>query len=139
MLKKKRTKVSRQRGSFTHGWGHKKKHRGAGSRGGVGLAGTGARGDQKKQTILKEKGKDYFGKKGFKKKNVRTYLTITRRDLENNLENMLKRKLIVEENGKYVLNFKKPVKILGKPKKNSREFLVKKPFPNKNKKVNKKD
>jgi large subunit ribosomal protein L15 len=34
-----RKKVVRQRGSKTHGWGSKKKHRGAGSRGGRGRAG----------------------------------------------------------------------------------------------------
>lgn len=32
-------KKNKQRGSMTHGWGSKKKHRGAGSRGGVGRAG----------------------------------------------------------------------------------------------------
>lgn len=35
----KRKKRVKQRGSHTHGWGNKKKHRGAGSRGGVGRAG----------------------------------------------------------------------------------------------------
>ncbi|MBN1646356.1 uL15 family ribosomal protein [Candidatus Woesearchaeota archaeon] len=44
----KRTKNSRQRGSHTHGWGAKKKHRGAGHRGGRGRAGSGKRGDAKK-------------------------------------------------------------------------------------------
>lgn len=34
-----RKKVRRMRGSHTHGWGAKKKHRGAGSRGGRGKAG----------------------------------------------------------------------------------------------------
>jgi large subunit ribosomal protein L15 len=34
-----RRKVVRQRGKKTHGWGSKKKHRGAGSRGGRGRAG----------------------------------------------------------------------------------------------------
>jgi large subunit ribosomal protein L15 len=32
-------KTNKLRGSMTHGWGSKKKHRGAGSRGGVGRAG----------------------------------------------------------------------------------------------------
>lgn len=34
-----RKKIVKQRGGKTHGWGSKKKHRGAGSRGGVGRAG----------------------------------------------------------------------------------------------------
>ena len=86
MLKQKRSKVSRMRGTNSHGWGHKKKHRGKGHRGGVGLSGTGARGDVKKSAVLsnakkivqiisaqkgvkmssiKYSGKDYFGKRGF--------------------------------------------------------------------------
>ena len=55
------------RGSKTHGWGAMKKHRGAGNRGGRGMAGSGKRAKQKKISILKEYGKDYFGKKGFKR------------------------------------------------------------------------
>ena len=38
-----RKKNTRQRGSHTHGWGAKKKHRGAGNRGGRGNAGSGPR------------------------------------------------------------------------------------------------
>ncbi len=61
----KRKKNIRQRGSKTHGWGAMKKHRGAGNRGGRGLAGSGKRAKQKKISILKEYGLSYFGKKGF--------------------------------------------------------------------------
>src|SRR3989344_3968454 len=68
MVVQKRTKKSRQRGSWTHGWGAKKKHRGSGHRGGRGMAGTGKRADTKKPSIWKDK--DYFGKRGFKKKGV---------------------------------------------------------------------
>ena len=59
---KKRKKSSRFRGSHTHGRGFKKKARGSGHQGGVGMAGTGKRGDQKKTLILNLYGKDYFGK-----------------------------------------------------------------------------
>jgi large subunit ribosomal protein L15 len=62
MVVNKRRKNSRQRGSHTHGWGAKKKHRGAGHRGGRGKAGSGKKGDAKKTKYWKE---DYFGKKGF--------------------------------------------------------------------------
>ena len=62
----KRKKKSRLRGSHTHGWGHKKKHRGAGNRGGRGMAGTGKSADHKKPTIINTIGlKNYFGKHGF--------------------------------------------------------------------------
>lgn len=63
MVMNKRKKNSRLRASQTHGWGAKKKHRGAGNRGGRGMAGSGKRADQKKISILKLK--DYFGKHGF--------------------------------------------------------------------------
>ena len=58
---KKRKKKSRFRGSHTHGRGFKKKARGSGHRGGVGMAGTGKRGDAKKTMILNLPEK-YFGK-----------------------------------------------------------------------------
>ena len=45
---KRRRKSRRFRGSHTHGRGFKKKARGSGHRGGVGMAGTGKRGDQRK-------------------------------------------------------------------------------------------
>ena len=59
----KRSKFSRARGNKTHGWGHKKKHRGSGNRGGKGNAGTGKRADSKKPSIWKNK--NYLGKHGF--------------------------------------------------------------------------
>lgn len=64
----KRKKNSRQRGHHTHGWGSKKKHRGAGHRGGRGNAGSGKRGDAKKPSFLKVK--KYYGKHGFKMKGM---------------------------------------------------------------------
>jgi len=68
MAVNKRKKNSRQRGSKTHGWGAMKKHRGAGNRGGRGLAGSGKKSDQLKPTIIKKFGlSNYFGKSGFKR------------------------------------------------------------------------
>ena len=64
MVVRIRKKISRQRGSKTHGCGSKKKARGSGNRGGTGMAGTGKRAQQKKPTILKYF-PDYFGKHGF--------------------------------------------------------------------------
>src|SRR3989344_392151 len=65
MPAKRRKKNVRQRGSHTHGWGSKKKHRGAGNRGGRGMAGRGKRGDTKKPSVLKYFGNEYYGKCGF--------------------------------------------------------------------------
>lgn len=69
MKTKKRTKNSRIRGARTCGWGFRQKHKGHGNKGGVGMAGSGKRADQKKQSSLikanASKLKKYFGKKGF--------------------------------------------------------------------------
>jgi len=62
----KTKKAGKFRGGKTHGYGSMKKNRGAGHRGGVGLAGTGKRSDTKKPSFWKSK---YFGKNGFKRKN----------------------------------------------------------------------
>jgi large subunit ribosomal protein L15 len=84
MVVNKRKKFSRQRASHTHGWGSKKKHRGAGNRGGRGMAGTGKRGDQIKTLIWKDK--KYFGKHGFKKKGIKKEIrTINIDYIEENL------------------------------------------------------
>jgi len=58
----KRKKVIKQRGSKTHGYGSKKKHRGAGSRGGRGMAGVIK---HKKFWVMKNK-PGHIGKRGFK-------------------------------------------------------------------------
>lgn len=90
MVEKKKKKVTKQRGRTRHGWGGKKKHRGAGSRGGRGMAGSGKRADQRKSKILKEIGNDYYGKKGFfsrKKKG----LVLNIKDLENNIDKLTKK------------------------------------------------
>jgi large subunit ribosomal protein L15 len=50
----RRKKNVKQRGSKTHGYGSMKKHRGAGSRGGRGNAGSGKRGDVKKPSFRHE-------------------------------------------------------------------------------------
>ena len=89
----KRKKNSRQRGSHTHGWGAKKKHRGAGNRGGKGMAGTGKRADQKKTLITALYGHEYFGKQGITSKKTqrdkRKRINID--DIELNIDGYLKR------------------------------------------------
>lgn len=54
MVVRKRSKLSRHRGSHTHGWGNKKKHRGAGNRGGRGNAGRGKHADHKRPSFAKK-------------------------------------------------------------------------------------
>lgn len=66
-MAKKVRKIRKFRGSTTHGWGAKKRHRGEGTRGGRGMAGAGKRAKQKKISILKQFGTAYFGKHGFRR------------------------------------------------------------------------
>lgn len=88
----KTSKKSRYRGSHTHGGGHKKKRRGAGSRGGKGMAGTGKRADVKKPNIWKNP--KYFGKHGFKSVQQRfekSCVVINLNDLDQKIDNWVKK------------------------------------------------
>jgi len=83
MKTKKRKKFSRLRGSHTHTRGAMKKARGKGHRGGVGMSGSGKRGDQKKSLILKLYGNKYFGKdKAIRKKMLPKLKVINLRDIQ---------------------------------------------------------
>ena len=62
-----RKKSTRTRGSNSHGWGFRQKHKGHGNKGGFGKSGTGKRADLDKQRALESddrKKKRYFGKQG---------------------------------------------------------------------------
>ena len=56
------------RGMGSNGRGFRKKGKGKGHRGGIGMAGTGKRADQKKTLVLKLYGHNYFGKQGITSK-----------------------------------------------------------------------
>jgi len=79
-------KNRKQRGMNSHGWGHKKKHRGAGNRGGKGNAGTGKRADTKKPTIINKYGNKYFGRRGFNVPAKKPQKQITLRDIDRLIE-----------------------------------------------------
>ena len=120
MTFRKRKKVTRMRGSHTHGYGSKKKHRGSGNRGGFGMAGTGKKADQKKPSIWKQ---GYFGKHGFKsvkqrKKVVKKIVNI--KLINEKLESWVKQGIAKKENDAYKINLKKigfqKLLSLGKPK-----------------------
>ena len=95
----KRRKFTRMRGQRGHGWGAKKKHRGAGNRGGRGMAGSGKRADQKKPTILKLYGNEYFGKHGFNRpqKVIEKIKAINLDKLQNKLDYYVENKLITKD------------------------------------------
>jgi len=125
MTVNKNKKVRKQRGYSSHGYGARKKHRGAGSRGGRGMAGSGRRADQKKPTILNIYGPDYFKKTGFKSKVVRHIKPINIEALEQMFDELLASKKIKEEKGFYVINLEDIGfnKLLGKGKA-SKKFMI---------------
>ncbi|HDD71659.1 MAG TPA: 50S ribosomal protein L15 [Candidatus Aenigmarchaeota archaeon] len=90
---KKKTK--KMRGKKTFGYGSKKKHRGGGSRGGRGMAGSFG---HKKLKILKEN-PEHFGKRGFKRKNKKEVKAINLMELEKIASKLGKNKINVSELG----------------------------------------
>jgi len=103
MTVNKRSKHSRMRGSYTHGWGAKKKHRGAGHRGGRGMAGTGKRADQKKPSIWKNE--KYFGRFGFKTKGAAKEINpVNLSYFEDNADRLLSEKAIEKKGDVYEID-----------------------------------
>jgi len=102
MVVYKKKKCRKLRGSKTHGWGAKKKHRGAGNRGGRGMAGSGKRGDAKKPSIWSKK---YFGKQGFVKHGIkRDIKAVNIQYIEENFDELLSDKIIENKNGSYIID-----------------------------------
>ena len=126
----KRKKNTRLRGSKTHGWGAKKKHRGQGHRGGRGMAGTGKRADSKKPSIWKE---DYFGKHGFVSKTPKVKINAVNIGfIEQHLSKFLSNNSIKKENDMYFVELEKLGfnKLLGDGRV-SVKFKVKTPYASK--------
>ena len=106
-------KNSRQHGHKTHGWGSKKKHRGAGNRGGRGNAGSGKRADQKKPSYWNNKivkkagqkrGQNYFCKYGFGMNADKSGIAISVRDLNTRLPAFVTEKKATEKGGMYTID-----------------------------------
>jgi len=114
MKVKKRRKNTRYRGSQTHFRGHRKRTRGSGNQGGVGMAGTGKRADQKKTLVIKLYGNAYFGKdKTLRRGSVAPRLeAINLKDISERLDSLVKQGKAKESKGAYELNFE-GYKILG--------------------------
>ncbi len=124
-----RKKNSRQRGSWTHGWGEKKKHRGAGNRGGRGMAGTGKRGDAKKPSIWTTR---YFGKMGFVNHQQEKIVSQNIGYIERQIEKLASQKLVSKEGDHYIIDSKKLGfnKLLGKGK-ITKKFKIDVPYASK--------
>ncbi|MFH1181850.1 MAG: uL15 family ribosomal protein [Candidatus Woesearchaeota archaeon] len=97
----KRKKNSRQRGSHTCGWGTKKHHRGSGSRGGFGNAGSGKRADTKMPSLWAER---WQGKHGFVNQRRKELGTINISELEQKLPKLVEDKKAKIEAGIYVID-----------------------------------
>lgn len=101
MALNRRKKSVKFRGHHTHGYGSKKKHRGSGHQGGVGMAGTGKKADQKRPSIWKDK--KYFGRHGFhsvskQEKGINIFF------LEERFDTLLKNEKIKKDGDSYALN-----------------------------------
>src|SRR3989344_8288086 len=90
---KKRRKMSRMRGTGTHGGGARKKRKKSGHRGGFGMSGTGKRSDHKKTLVTALYGHKYFGKQGVTSRGTQKdkRKRINLRDIESNLNNYIKK------------------------------------------------
>ncbi len=116
MKLKKRRKFSRWRGSRTHGRGRKNRTRGSGNQGGVGMSGTGKRGDQKKTLVINLYGNDYFGKDKTLRRGRRARIqSITLRSILDTLSTMVKKGTAKQEKGHYVVDLNN-YKIIGNDK-----------------------
>lgn len=94
-------KIRSKRGTRNCGWGNTQKHRGAGSRGGRGMAGS----KKQKWCGISKYCPGYFGQHGFKNHSsgVRDK-AINLCDLERNLEMFVKEGKVTAEGGKYIVN-----------------------------------
>jgi large subunit ribosomal protein L15 len=112
----KRKKSISFRGARSHGYGSHKKHRGSGHQGGVGMAGTGKKADQKKTMVWKDK--DYFGRHGFRSKNTITIKAINLFYIETHIDLLVKNGVAKKEGDAYAINLKdlKCNKLLGSGK-----------------------
>ncbi len=106
MTTHKRKKMEKYRGSKTHGCGSMKKRRGAGSRGGRGMAGTGKRADTKKPSIS-DNYSTYFGKHGFHKKNARIVKSVNISYFQQKIDKLASQSLITEKGGVYTVDLSK--------------------------------
>src|SRR3989344_7348686 len=111
MVVHKRKKSIKFRGSKSHGWGSKKKHRGSGNRGGKGLAGTGKRAAQKKPTLWNLYGSGYLGKHGFtphgKPNKEKAINTINLINIDEYKDGWVKKGVAELKEGAYIIDLKK--------------------------------
>ncbi len=110
--KKKKSVRMRGHGAGTHGGGARKKRKGSGHHGGIGMAGTGKKSGQKITLVTKLYGHSYFGKQGVTSKGTERdkRKRINLRNIEINLEKYGKK-----QGDKFEIDLSK-YKILGNEK-----------------------
>jgi large subunit ribosomal protein L15 len=91
--KTKKTKKSKGQRGTNHYHGARKKWKGSGHHGGVGMAGTGKRADTKRSLVIKLYGHKYFGKQGETSKSTERKKTdaINLGDIQKNLDSLIKK------------------------------------------------
>ncbi len=101
MVVRRRRKVLKKRGSRTMGGGSVKKRRGAGNRGGRGMAGS----HKHKWTTVVRSGRDYFGKRGFTRPIGARKATnpINVGELDQLLDKLLEEKIAKRDGDKFVI------------------------------------
>ena len=95
MVVRREKKNRKQRGSKTHGWGSKKKHRGGGSQGGKGQSGM----MKHKKSWMIKNDPEHFGKTGFNIPYPRREKAISLKDLDIFAKRHNKKELNVSELG----------------------------------------
>lgn len=112
---KRRSKGTRYAGSKTHGRGRKNRTRGAGNRGGVGMSGSGKRGDAKKTLVIHWFGNDYFGKqqRGHGLREKKKLPSMSLNSVVQQLSRLVKEGKAKEQKGSYDVNLEE-YKIVGK-------------------------
>ena len=93
-------KIIKKRGSRSCGYGNAQKHRGAGSRGGRGMAGS----NKHKWSRISKFNPGYFGRSGFKRPNPKETKAINIGYINQNMENWVKKGVAKSEKKKYLVN-----------------------------------
>jgi len=98
----KNRKTQKKRGSRTHGYGNTQKHRGAGSRGGRGMAGS----KKHKWTYVSKYLPDYFGRSGFRRPScqVKEKSAVNIGYLSQNADKLVENGFLRKEKDAYVVN-----------------------------------
>ncbi len=128
VVRRKKKKPNKFRGHRTYGYGHHKRARGSGTRGGRGKAGM----HKHKWTYTVKYEPDHFGKKGFKppKSIYRKPKAINLKEIELNLEKWKEKGFVEEENGMLKIDLTKLgfEKVLGTGKLTKPLVIVAKQF-----------